>query len=365
MATACGNITATDSVVKSDTATTPADSVTDISTPVTSSETDYSLYAMLGKCAEMVYYTSAIPATTDDSLRYRHLTHALLASGLTPASMMSTQTAREIDSIVADGQSSASGFKASVFYSEPLHTYVLAFAGTEPEAADIITDIQGAFSIEEPQNKAALTTTESIAKLVKAYDPDARILLTGHSLGGRLASIASIICGIDAVAFNPANIPIDLHKQIIDSPRLAQNAEQHLRRIHSSADELTSVMNIGQSLRQFIPLISSLMDTGSEWLADTTSLSSVKSVISSLPEIAQATDALIDIFSSGKSPNSHDSKTRIALALIKNMRRYHINADDLQNPLFYRYAGRRVTPTPAHGPHAIAPLNAALDSLIQ
>lgn len=337
---------------------------TDISGPYTPSSADYRLYALLGKCAELVYYSPSSALTDQDSLRRAELLDSLNNYGIIAIGPhLSSTMARDITSAIDQARQSTEGFKAAAFYNPDSHTCILAFAGTEPQAADIIADIQGSFSINEPQNKTVISTVKEIATIIRRTDPEAKIILTGHSLGGRLASIPAIIFGLDAVVFNPANIPIDLHKHILSSPRLAENAETHLRRIHSSADELTAAMNVGRSLRSFVPQISRLIDSGSQWLDDTTSFTTAKNVISALPEIAEAADAIIDIFSPrDKTRSSADSNTRIALALIKNMRRYGINADDLQNPLFYRYAGRRISPTPAHGPHAIAPLNAALDS---
>lgn len=357
---------ATDTTAALPAADTTSSDSTDISETYTPNQADYQLYALLGKCAELVYYTSSSLAP-EDSLRRAELLDRLKAADVTPISPhLSSTIARDISSAIDKARRSTEGFKATAFHQPDHRTYILAFAGTEPQAADIVADIQGSFSINEPQNKTVIYTVKEIAESIRRNDPGAKIILTGHSLGGRLASIPAIIFGLDAVVFNPANIPIDLHKHLLSSPQLAENAETHLLRIHSSADELSAAMNIGHALRPYVPQISRLIDSGSEWLNDTTSLTTAKTVISALPEIAEAADAIIDIFSPrDKSDSSTDSNTRIAIALIKNMHRYGINADDLRNPLFYRYPGRRISPTPAHGPHSITPLNAALDSLIQ
>lgn len=329
---------------------------------------DYRRYRMLAACAELAYRPGE-SADIDERRRDTLLTERLRALGAEPLTTDSSDSlSRSIASLVEKACRRTSGFKARAFRTAG--GYVLSFAGTEPEAADIITDIDGAFSITEPQNAAALRLTHDVLDALKrAGLGKERLTLSGHSLGGRLASVGAIIHGIDAVAYNPANIPIDLHKQLTDSAPLADNADRHLVRIHSRGDELTGGMGLGDKLRPFVPGAAAMLESGRRWLDDTTSMGAVKSAISAVPEIASAADAVLDIFGFGTpskgnaSPSAGASATRITLALLKNMRRYNVNAADLENPIFYTYTGRQVTPTPGSGGHSMAPLADQIDSI--
>jgi len=332
-------------------------------------EDAYHRYALLGKCAELSYGTSVETERSDDIRRDSTLAVWLAERGVTRIAATDPDAVRRsmvrsIDSLC----SATPGLKACVFFDSLRGKYIVGFAGTEPQSADIITDIDGAFSISEPQNAAAISVVESVAAMISRREgvtsgvAKSMMELTGHSLGGRLASVGAILHGVDAVVYNPANIPIDLQKRIADDSSLQANADRHLLRIHSLNDELTGGMNLGQSLTPFVPVVAKVLESGAAWLDDDTSLGTLKSIVSAAPEIAGVADALFDMFSDTKA-TTHECDTKIVLALVKNMRRYNINADDLQNPLFYRYCGREVTPTPGRGGHSIAGLNNDIDSV--
>lgn len=372
---ACGNTGNTDATTDPDPAV--ALTVVQQDTAATAIEDyavyDYDRYARLGKCAELVYHSAEATRLTADIERDSILTSRLAEMGITPLKVTDSIAAHRQLAIIARKQCAAtSGFKTEAFYDTVRHKYILSFAGTEPQSADIITDIDGSFSMDEPQNRSALNTVSDAIAAISAItgitplEAAAQMELTGHSLGGRLASVASICYGIDAVVYNPANIPIDLQKQMLTDRQYRDNASRHLWRIHSAGDELTRGMNLGEQIRPLVPAISKALDSGTEWLGDTSSLGTLKSIVSYAPEIAGAADAILDFFTSSDGDDNasgHESNTKIILALIKNMRRYNINADDLQNPLFYRYQGNEVTPTPGRGGHSITRLNNDIDSI--
>lgn len=80
--------------------------------------------------------------------------------------------------------------------------YILAFAGTE-DLADIRTDIEQALG----RQTAAYTVAALISKGLKQAMPESsHITVTGHSLGGGLATAAAIIGGYSAITFNSAGI---------------------------------------------------------------------------------------------------------------------------------------------------------------
>lgn len=316
-------------------------------------------YAVAARCAMLAYMDPSAPDSLD-----RVMMESLSADGVRPAD----PTASRLTAHTA----STPGFKASIYYDEPAMRYIIAYAGTEPESADIITDINGAFSIDEPQNTAALSLLDSLIAHVSTTqsisDDAARrhILLAGHSLGGRLASVGAIMGEVDAVAFNPANIPIDLQKRMAEDESLVQAADVHLTRIHSKADELTGGLQLAERLSALLPYIDKAMDMGSSWLDDRSSLGLLKGIISGTPEIAGVVDMVWNAVSpSSDSRSAEPSRadiTRIIVQLVKQMRSYNVTVDDLRDPLFYQYRGQEVSLPYATGGHSIAPLATSIDS---
>lgn len=311
-------------------------------------------YAVAARCAELAYMGTRAP----DSLQ-QHALASLQAYGVDIAD----STILQLTDITAQ----TPGFKAVIFYDKPAMRHIIAYAGTELESADIITDINGAFSVDEPQNTAALLLLDSlVARLASQLDvvPDdirPHILLTGHSLGGRLASVGCILGETDAVVFNPANIPVDLQKRVASEQPLKDWADAHLTRIHSSADELTGALALASRLTPLLPYISRAMDSGDSWLSDRSSLALLKGFISNAPEIAGTVDMLWGSESTSGATSAADI-TRIAISLMSQMRHYNVSTADLADPLFYTYAGRSLSLPYLSGGHSIAPLSNAIDS---
>jgi hypothetical protein len=96
----------------------------------------------------------------------------------------------------------ASGFDAAL-YRAPDGTLVLAYRGTEPkELNDWTTDLKQAAGLQSDQYDEAAY----LAHRVQASYPDEKIEITGHSLGGGLAQVASAATGYRATTFNAAGI---------------------------------------------------------------------------------------------------------------------------------------------------------------
>lgn len=93
----------------------------------------------------------------------------------------------------------ASGFKASVYYKDPDGPYVVAFAGSDfdSDRKDLLNDAAGGHGTTK-QDMLAINLARAMA------DKGTDVIYTGHSLGGRQASLAAIATGSPAVTFNPA-----------------------------------------------------------------------------------------------------------------------------------------------------------------
>ena len=104
------------------------------------------------------------------------------------------------------------GFQAYL-YQGSNGTYYLAFRGTEPkDFRDIMTDGRQGVGLSDSQYQQAV----DLARGVKAaLGPGDRLILTGHSLGGGLASYAAIRLGLEAIVFNPASV----HASVADDVR--------------------------------------------------------------------------------------------------------------------------------------------------
>lgn len=103
------------------------------------------------------------------------------------------------------------GFIAEVFV-DPDGNYVMAFAGTTAGEApgtpgqgvsdpDIVEDAAGAVTMS-PQTQQVLAITEAVSSSGHGDN----VVWTGHSLGGRLATVAALDTGNAAVTYNSAGV---------------------------------------------------------------------------------------------------------------------------------------------------------------
>lgn len=93
-----------------------------------------------------------------------------------------------------------SGFNAELFYNTHTEEYVLSFEGTN-EKRDLVSDTQTIMGLT-PQYGMAV----QLAIAVNNEVGSGQLTFTGHSLGGGLASLASIVTGRKAVTFNAAGL---------------------------------------------------------------------------------------------------------------------------------------------------------------
>jgi hypothetical protein len=104
-----------------------------------------------------------------------------------------------------------SGFKAAMYQSsfERPPKLVIAYAGTE-DKKDILADLRQGVGFKEKQYNEAM----DLAKAVVNNTGKDSIDLTGHSLGGGLASAAAVVTGAKGYTFNAAG----LHTNTVKRP---------------------------------------------------------------------------------------------------------------------------------------------------
>jgi len=106
-----------------------------------------------------------------------------------------------------DVMASLQGFHAQLYYNAHINTFALAFAGTDDAllrdfgTANIPQAIGGAYV--SGQYRQALRLSRSVMSQLGA---SARVIFTGHSLGGGLASAAARHVDGEAVTFNSAGL---------------------------------------------------------------------------------------------------------------------------------------------------------------
>lgn len=103
-----------------------------------------------------------------------------------------------------------SGFNSEIYYDKTQDKYVIAIRGTElglsKEAIkDVGVDLAFALLTKSPQHDIAY----KLAQTIKESDiPLDKIKITGHSLGGGLASIVGLITGCETYVYNPAHVSL-------------------------------------------------------------------------------------------------------------------------------------------------------------
>lgn len=99
------------------------------------------------------------------------------------------------------------GLDCVLFHHKENGDMVLAFRGTEPlSVEDWVGNIKQAFG-KAQQYKKAVNLAKSLQK--KANDNNRQLFLTGHSLGGGLATAAALATGCEAIVFDSAGVSDD------------------------------------------------------------------------------------------------------------------------------------------------------------
>lgn len=134
-----------------------------------------------------------------------------------------------------------SGFKARLFKNED--TYILAFAGTEPiykDMMDTVTDIRQGIGLDDKeygQYASAVSLSDKIND--KAEEDGKKLIITGHSLGGGLATVAGAKTGADTYTFNAAGV----HERTFKDHDLDPENTKHIQAYYSDKDPLNIAQN--------------------------------------------------------------------------------------------------------------------------
>ena len=144
------------------------------------------------------------------------------------------------------------GFQAGIYRDED-GGYVLAFAGTDPSSVeDWGTNLQQGVGALSGQHGQAIGLAEQLSRAVGSDN----VVLTGHSLGGGLASTASVATDLPAVTFNAAGV----HPNTVVAAALVGHespvvSADQVRNYHVRGEVLTTLQHPLGSFTDHVPLI--------------------------------------------------------------------------------------------------------------
>lgn len=137
------------------------------------------------------------------------------------------------------------GFEAKLYRGKD-GALIVVYKGTEPEMADVSEDASGIAQFTG-QSADAVALAEALDETKDAPN----VIYTGHSLGGRLASTASMATGNGAVTFNAAGVPpatVDYFaaRNGMDPTEYRQQLQDGQVRLYTTGDDiLTNVQEGG------------------------------------------------------------------------------------------------------------------------
>ena len=144
------------------------------------------------------------------------------------------------------------GFAANI-YRDANGDYVLAFAGTDPTSvSDWATNAQQGVGGLSAQHLQAIALAQHLARAVGSEN----MVLTGHSLGGGLASTASVATDVPAVTFNAAGVhPNTVLAAAALGHHDAGLSSGQIRNYHVRGEILTTVQNPLGSFVDHVPFV--------------------------------------------------------------------------------------------------------------
>lgn len=155
------------------------------------------------------------------------------------------------EQLLADGidptklQSDANGMQSAI-YTDGSGRYVLAYAGTDPKSLqDWLTNAGQGLGFDTAHYNQAVRLAQDAAD---AYGDN--LVITGHSLGGGVASAASLATNNPPVTFNAAGLSDETIRSLGLVPDVARAEAQQgqIRRYNVENDILTGVQQNGMPL---------------------------------------------------------------------------------------------------------------------
>jgi hypothetical protein len=178
------------------------------------------------RLSEHVYHSDAVPPVPAPEGWHQLTAKELARKGVTPAMLTDPK----------------SGFKAALYQSsfERPPKVVVAYAGTE-DTPDWMTNLQQGVGLESKQYNSAMRLAKNVMQKSKVGTVD----ITGHSLGGGLASAATVVTGAKGYTFNAAG----LHPSTVERAPYSVSAAsmaamgKRIDAYHSTADPLTNLQS--------------------------------------------------------------------------------------------------------------------------
>ena len=103
-----------------------------------------------------------------------------------------------------------SGFFSALYGTPDRNRFVLAFRGSDESVDWTDTNFPAVLEGEGTQYKEAVAVARVVSENAKLHGY--KLSFTGHSLGGGLASVATLATGNESYVFNPAKLTGDLVK---------------------------------------------------------------------------------------------------------------------------------------------------------
>ncbi len=160
----------------------------------------------------------------------------LQAAGIDPASLEDPTT----------------GFRAGIYTDNQGH-YVLAYSGSNGNNDWINTNIPQGVGAQTEQYDQAVALAQQVAN--SKFGADGNLVLTGHSLGGGLAGIASLVTGVPAATYDASGVHDDTMRQFGLDPATAKAAAENglIRRYNVEGDPLTAAQQDTPGLSSIMP----------------------------------------------------------------------------------------------------------------